>query len=97
MKRDNPACRIGVDVGGTFTDVVIDHAGGRISAKVPTTPDTPETGVLEGIEAALERASVAPERVDLVIHGTTLATKCADRTQGSQDGAADDRGFPRLH
>ena len=93
MKTDNPACRIGVDVGGTFTDVVIDHAGGRTSAKVPTTSDAPEAGVMDGIAVALDRAGVAPERVDLVIHGTTLATNALIERKGARTALLTTEGF----
>ncbi len=93
MNRDKPACRIGVDVGGTFTDVVIDHAGGRASAKVPTAPDRPETGVVEGIGAALERAGAAPEAVGLVIHGTTLATNALIERKGAKTALLTTEGF----
>jgi len=64
---------LGVDVGGTFTDVVL-VAGGRVTtAKVPTTTDQSE-GVLEGIEIACERADIDPETVDRFRHGTTVTT-----------------------
>ena len=86
-------CRIGVDVGGTFTDVVIDHAGGRVSAKAPTTPDAPEAGVLDGIDMALARAGLAPEAVDLVIHGTTLATNALIERKGARTALLTTEGF----
>ena len=85
--------RIGVDVGGTFTDVVIEHTGGRHSAKVPTTADAPETGVIEGIGAALERADVVPEAVSLVIHGTTLATNALIERKGAKTALLTTEGF----
>jgi N-methylhydantoinase A len=66
---------VGVDVGGTFTDVVLaDSAGGVTIGKVPTTPDDPRRGVVEGIRDALGRAAVDPGAVSRVVHGTTLAT-----------------------
>ncbi len=93
MPDEKLTCRIGVDVGGTFTDVVIDHAGVQTSAKVPTTPDAPETGVIEGIGAALERAGIAPEAVDLVIHGTTLATNALIERKGARTALLTTEGF----
>jgi len=66
--------RIGVDVGGTFTDVVT-AAGGRLRVdKVPSTPAAPEEGVRDGIEAATDGASIDPADVDFLAHGTTVAT-----------------------
>ena len=93
MPSKKVSCRIGVDVGGTFTDVVIDHAGGRTSAKVPTTSDAPEAGVMDGIAAALDRAGVAPEAVDLVIHGTTLATNALIERKGAKTALLTTEGF----
>jgi N-methylhydantoinase A len=69
---DDP--RIGVDVGGTFTDVVT-VADGRLRAgKVPSTPDAPEDGVLDGVEAATGAAGIDPADVGFLAHGTTVAT-----------------------
>ena len=93
MPSRSVSCRIGVDVGGTFTDVVIDHAGGRTSGKVPTTPDAPEIGVMDGIAAALDRAGVAPEAVELVIHGTTLATNALIERKGARTALLTTEGF----
>ncbi len=66
---------IGVDVGGTFTDIVLaDSAGGVTVGKVLTTPDDPRAGVVEGVRQVLDRATVRPDAVSRVVHGTTLAT-----------------------
>jgi len=66
---------IGVDVGGTFTDVVLaDSSGGVAIGKVLTTPDDPRVGVVDGIRQVLDGAIVDPEAVSRVVHGTTLAT-----------------------
>jgi N-methylhydantoinase A len=66
---------VGVDVGGTFTDVVLaDGAGGVTIGKVLTTPDDPRRGVVEGVRHVLDRAAVDPGAVSRVVHGTTLAT-----------------------
>jgi N-methylhydantoinase A len=66
---------VGVDVGGTFTDVVLaDNAGGVGIGKVPTTPDDPRAGVVDAIRLVLDRARVDPGAVSRVVHGTTLAT-----------------------
>ena len=52
--------RLAVDIGGTFTDIVLDAAGVRTTAKVLTTPAAPEEGVIAGIEAALGEAGLEP-------------------------------------
>ncbi|MFL6242005.1 MAG: hydantoinase/oxoprolinase family protein [Acidimicrobiia bacterium] len=72
---DQRAHFVGVDVGGTFTDVVLaDSAGGVTIGKVLTTPDDPRRGVVEGIRHVLSRTAVDPGAVSRVVHGTTLAT-----------------------
>src|SRR5204863_5250727 len=73
---------VGVDVGGTFTDVVLaDSTGGVTIGKVLTTPDDPRRGIVEGIRHVLGRAAVDPGAVSRVVHGTTLATSVvAQRT-----------------
>ena len=66
---------IGVDVGGTFTDVVLgDSDGGLAVAKVTTTPDDPRRGVVAGVGEVLATHQVDPSRVRRLVHGTTLAT-----------------------
>ncbi|HYU39945.1 MAG TPA: hydantoinase/oxoprolinase N-terminal domain-containing protein, partial [Acidimicrobiia bacterium] len=63
---------VGVDVGGTFTDVVLaDSAGGVTIGKVLTTPDDPRRGVVEGIRHVLDRAGVDAGAVSRLVHGTT--------------------------
>jgi len=66
--------RLAVDIGGTFTDVVLETATARFSTKVLTTKTAPEEGVLDGILKALKLGNVKPGEVGLIVHGTTLAT-----------------------
>jgi N-methylhydantoinase A len=67
---------IGVDVGGTFTDLIFfDPDTGDLGIhKVPTTPDDPSRGVIEGINAICDLNGFQPEDIDHVFHGTTTAT-----------------------
>lgn len=82
--------RIGIDVGGTFTDVVAwDSAGQMASCKVPTTPANPAEGVLNGI-AALE-SKMAP--VVSIAHGTTMVTNAIVERRGAPVGFITTRGF----
>ena len=85
--------RIAVDIGGTFTDVVIEAGGILTSTKVATTPQAPEKGVMEGIGAALARAGIGPESVTLVIHGTTLATNALIERKGARTALVTTEGF----
>ncbi|MBT5494231.1 MAG: hydantoinase/oxoprolinase family protein, partial [Alphaproteobacteria bacterium] len=66
--------RIGVDIGGTFTDVVLwdIDAGETRNTKLLTTPDDPSRAVMDGIRRILNEHSIAPADVEAVIHGTTL-------------------------
>ena len=66
--------RLAVDIGGTFTDIVLETPGGSYSAKVLTTKAAPEDGVLDGMRRALALANISPGQVGLIVHGTTLAT-----------------------
>ena len=84
---------IGVDVGGTFTDVVLERGAAQVSTKVLTTQDAPERGVLEGVRAALEHADAAPGDVGLVIHGTTLATNALIERKGARTALVVTEGF----
>ena len=70
------AWRIGVDIGGTFTDVaLIDEAHGAIGvAKTPTTPEDFGRGVLNGLNDALAKYSIPPAEVTLLSHATTVVT-----------------------
>jgi N-methylhydantoinase A len=66
---------VGVDVGGTFTDVVLANVDGALHVrKTPTTPDDPRIGVVAGVEQVLATAKVDASEVVRVVHGTTLAT-----------------------
>lgn len=90
--------RVAVDVGGTFTDVlVLDEDGGVREFKVPTTPDDPSVGVSEGLEKAARGLGVPPERfaadVELIIHGTTLATNALLTGRGARVGMLTTENF----
>jgi N-methylhydantoinase A len=85
--------RLAADIGGTFTDVVLEHAGRRHSAKVLTTPRAPEEGMLEGIARVLAAASLAPGDVGVLIHGTTLATNALIERKGARTALLTTAGF----
>jgi N-methylhydantoinase A len=86
---------IGVDVGGTFTDLVFaDIAAGRTAIhKVPTTPDNPARGVVEGIVGLCKRVGVAEDEVDFVFHGTTIATNAVLEYDGATTGMVTTAGY----
>jgi N-methylhydantoinase A len=83
--------RIGVDVGGTFTDLVaVDDAGNATLAKVSSTPDDPSLGVLDGLQhlaeaLGMERA-VLLRKTERVVHGTTVVTNALLEHRGRGSG-----------
>ncbi len=76
--------RLGVDIGGTFTDIALDLGHRVVTAKVLTTQQAPAEGVMAGIRAALDDAAILPNAVGLIIHGTTLATNALIERKGAR-------------
>ena len=76
--------RLGVDIGGTFTDIALDLGDRIVTAKVLTTPQAPAEGVMAGIRAALDDAAISSNAVGLIIHGTTLATNALIERKGAR-------------
>ncbi len=87
------SARLAVDIGGTFTDLAVEAGEDRWTAKVLTTPHAPELGVLEGVRVVLERASLTPADIVLVIHGTTLATNALIERKGARTALLTTAGF----
>ena len=85
--------RMGVDIGGTFTDVALEIGGAFHTAKTLTTPEAPEHGVLRGVHEVLQRADVQPQAVTTVIYGTTLATNLLIEQKGSATALITTEGF----
>jgi N-methylhydantoinase A len=85
--------RLGVDIGGTFTDVALEHNGRRWTSKILTTATAPEEGVLAAITAVLAEAHLAPAAVGLIIHGTTLATNALIERKGARTALLTTAGF----
>ena len=83
LEAKKPA-RLAVDIGGTFTDVVLElPTGERITTKLLTTYDHPGKAVLEGITGVMGRAGLGPSDIGLIIHGTTLATNALIERRGA--------------
>jgi N-methylhydantoinase A len=85
---------VGVDVGGTFTDVLLMPLDGSRSvlAKVPSTAD-PAEGVVQGVLEAARRATVEPDDIELILNGTTIVTNTVVERRGARVGALVTRGF----
>ena len=76
--------RVAVDIGGTFTDVVLETTGRTVTTKVLTTHDEPADGVVRGLGEVLRRAATLAEDVGVVLHGTTLATNALIERRGAR-------------
>ncbi len=85
--------RLGLDIGGTFTDVALEVGDRRFTTKTLTTPAAPEEGVLAALRAVIGLAGIAPGEVDLIIHGTTLATNAVIERKGAKTALLTTEGF----
>ena len=85
--------KLAVDIGGTFTDLVLEKGGERHQAKLLTTPAAPEEAVLEGTKRILAESNTPLDAVELVIHGTTLATNALIERKGAKTGLIATEGF----
>ena len=92
------AFRLGVDVGGTFTDLLLidESSGGTFRAKVPSTPQDSSIGVLNGIERVCETAGVEPAQITHVMHGTTVATNAILTGKGARVGIVTTEGYGQM-
>lgn len=97
MQRLSPdkKYRVGIDIGGTFTDLVLidDATGGQAIGKVLTTPSDPSEAVEEGLRALLEREGVEPSRLKTIVHGTTLVTNALIERRGAPTALLTTEGF----
>lgn len=85
--------RLGADIGGTFTDLVLDVRGKMHSTKVLTTYKAPEQAILDGIEIVTNEAGIKPSEIDIIIHGTTLATNALIERRGARTALITTEGF----
>ena len=85
--------RLGVDIGGTFTDIAIKSKDRLYTSKKLTVPDAPEESVMAGISEVLVQAKISPSDVSLVIHGTTLATNAIIERKGAKTAFITTQGF----
>lgn len=86
---------VGVDIGGTFTDVVFTdtEANRTLTHKVPSTPDDPSRAFMKGVQEICATAGVGLAKLDHIFHGTTVATNAALQHQGARAGMITTRGF----
>ncbi|MCP4875088.1 MAG: hydantoinase/oxoprolinase family protein [Gammaproteobacteria bacterium] len=85
--------RMGVDIGGTFTDVVLEINAEQFSSKVLTTYFAPEDAIITGMKQVCEQAAIQPSRIEQIIHGTTLATNALIERRGAKTALITTQGF----
>ena len=91
MKDSSP--RLGVDIGGTFTDVVLEYGDAQVSTKVLTTYAAPEDAIIEGMHQVCRKAGIAVSDIGQIIHGTTLATNALIERRGAKTALITTDGF----
>jgi N-methylhydantoinase A len=87
--------RLGVDVGGTFTDLLLisEETGETFTAKVPSTPEDSSIGVLNGVARICDESGVEPTKIKRVMHGTTVATNAVLQGKGAKVGLVTTQGY----
>jgi N-methylhydantoinase A len=93
MGMKSSLVRLGVDIGGTFTDVVLEYKGEIVSTKVLTTYVAPENAIIDGMHQVCKMAGLQPSDVDQIIHGTTLATNALIERRGAKTALITTQGF----
>ena len=90
--------RLGVDVGGTFTDLLLinEKTGTMWTAKVPSTPEDSSIGVFNGINRVCKNAKVDPSKITSVMHGTTVATNTILTGTGAKVGLITTKGYRQV-
>jgi N-methylhydantoinase A len=90
--------KLGVDVGGTFTDLLLfdEDTGRQVRAKTPSTPADPSVGVLTGIDKVCRLAGVSPAAISHLMHGTTVATNAVLEGKGARVGLITTAGFRQI-
>ena len=93
------AYRLGVDVGGTFTDLFLvsqGNGGGQFRVKTPSTPHDPSEGVLTGVRRICDEAGIGVEDLRNILHGTTVATNAVLESKGARVGLITTQGFGQI-
>lgn len=94
MSQSDNQLHMAVDTGGTFTDVAVRDAEGRMSVwKLPSTPSAPDDAVIEGVEGALERVERSPAELTRFVHGSTVSTNTVITRDGARVGMVTTAGF----
>lgn len=92
-QRSTARTRLAVDIGGTFTDLVLELPDRTLAIKLLTTHDAPDEAVIVGVQSILQEAGIPASALDLVIHGTTLATNALIERKGARTALITTAGF----
>lgn len=91
---ENSGVRVGCDIGGTFTDIVLAHPNGRVFVnKTSTTPDNLGRAIVEGLGVLIEQAGVTPGDITEIVHGTTTASNTILQKVGAKTAVLTTEGF----
>jgi N-methylhydantoinase A len=90
---DKPSIQMGVDIGGTFTDIVVEIGTMQFSTKVLTTYSAPEDAIIQGMQEVCKQAEIATSDITQIIHGTTLATNALIERRGARTALITTQGF----
>jgi N-methylhydantoinase A len=90
---DKPSIQMGVDIGGTFTDIVVEIGTKQFSTKVLTTYSAPEDAIIQGMQEVCNQAEIATSDITQIIHGTTLATNALIERRGARTALITTQGF----
>ena len=93
MSYNNQSVRVGADIGGTFTDVVLECGAQLFTAKVLTNYSEPEQAIIDGLVKVTQIAGIGIEHIDQLIHGTTLATNSLIERRGADTAFITSKGF----
>ena len=85
--------RLAIDIGGTFTDLVLEHGNELLTKKVLTSISQPELAVIEGVSELLEENNIKASDIKMIIHGTTLATNAVIERKGAKTCFITTSGF----
>ncbi|MBN9435720.1 hydantoinase/oxoprolinase family protein [Bosea sp. (in: a-proteobacteria)] len=93
MSHGGQQVRVGVDIGGTFTDIVVEVGASLHSTKVLTNYANPEQAIIDGVLQVAEIAGIGIGEIDIIIHGTTLATNALIERKGARTAFITTKGF----
>ena len=90
MPSNGAPSRVGVDIGGTFTDIVLAKDGKLFAAKILTTPEDPSVAVLQALDGILRRSSSESSSVGSIVHATTLVANAITERKGATYSSSND-------